>query len=85
MKTHAGANNKIGLTIIVLVAFQMLVRTLSGQVAGLVDEIITKIAGGDLALIKISSGFKQGMDLDSLDRNSMTSMINEYKSKYGLI
>jgi hypothetical protein len=45
-----------------------LVRTLSFNVAVLIDEIIMKIAGGDLALMKISPGFKRGGELDSLDR-----------------
>jgi len=57
----------------------MLVRTLSSNVAGLIDEILMKIAGGDLALIKISPGFKRGVQgLDSLDRQTMTSLVTDY-------
>ena len=55
------------------------------NVAVLIDEILMKIAGGDLAIIKLSPGFKKGIDLDSLDRQSMSSLIDNYKSKYGLI
>jgi len=51
MDTHQVANQKIGLTIIVLVAFMMLVRTLSANVSAMIDTTVMKIAGGDLALI----------------------------------
>jgi hypothetical protein len=57
MNTHAIANQKIGLTIIVLVAFMMLVRTLSQNVSELIDTTVVKIAGGDLALICLSPTF----------------------------
>jgi hypothetical protein len=40
MQTHTNANNKIGLTIIVLVAFQMLVRTLSFNISMLISDIL---------------------------------------------
>ena len=60
MDTHAIANQKIGLTIIVLVAFMMLVRTLSENVSSLIDTTVIKLAGGDLSLICLTPEFKRG-------------------------
>ena len=60
MDTHAIANQKIGLTIIVLVAFMMLVRTLSENVSSLIDTTVIKLAGGDLSLICLTPAFKRG-------------------------
>jgi len=33
----------------------------------LIDEIVMKVAGGDMAIIKISAGFSEGATLDTLD------------------
>ena len=63
----------------------MVTRTLALNITMLVDEIVMKISGGDMAIIKLSPGFKKGMDLDSLDRKLMTTSINQYKTNYGLI
>ena len=85
MNTHQVANQKIGLTIIVLVAYMMLVRTLTVNVSGLIDTLVLKIAGGDLALIQFDPSFKKGKKLTMLDRKGITSLLTSYKEEYGLI
>jgi hypothetical protein len=63
----------------------MLVRTLASNVSEMLDTTIAKIAGGDLAILCLTTGFIKGKPIKSLDKAGLTTLLNNYKQKYNLI
>jgi len=57
----------------------MVTRTLSASVSELVNTIILKIAGGDLALICLVPAFQKGKKLTTLDKVGLTTLLDNYK------
>jgi hypothetical protein len=55
----------------------MLLQTLSKNVSGLVDTIIVKIAGGDLALICLTSTFQKGEPTTALDKEGLIELLED--------